>query len=93
MAENESCESTGTGNSPCVNGAANTTLLTVVNSKAICGSIRFIADGTAGLPDLDAYKLVLTDPNGDGLARVNIDIQAEYGTFYLPNFSAFEVFF
>ena len=48
MAENEPCESTGTGNSPCVNGAVNTTLLTVVNSKAICGSIRFIADGTAG---------------------------------------------
>ncbi len=82
MAENEPCATTGVGNSPCVTGAPNTTLLTVVNSKTICGSIRFIADGTAGLPDLDAYKLVLTDPNGDGLARVSFDIQAEYGTLY-----------
>ena len=87
MAENEPCSTTGEGNSPCVNNAVNTTLSTVQSGKTICGSIRFIADGTTGLPDLDAYKLVLTDPNGDGLARVNIDIQAEYGTFYLPNFT------
>ena len=82
MAENEPCDSTGTENSPCVDSSGNTTLLTVVNSKTICGSIRFVTGGTVGLPDLDAYKLVLTDPNGDGLARVNIDIQAEYGTTY-----------
>ena len=87
MAENEPCATTGAGNSPCVNNAVNTTLLTVQSGKTICGSIRFIDDVTTGLPDLDAYKLVLTDPNGDGLARVNIDIQAEYGTFYLPNFT------
>ena len=72
MAENEPCSTTGEGNSPCVNNAVNTTLSTVQSGKTICGSIRFIADGTTGLPDLDAYKLVLTDPNGDGLARINV---------------------
>ena len=87
MAENEPCSTTGVGNSPCVNNAVNTTLLTVQSGKTICGSIRFIAGGTTGLPDLDAYKLVLTDPNGDGFARVNFDIQAEYGTFYFPKFT------
>ena len=82
MAENEPCDTAGNGNSPCVNGAVNTTLLTVANSQWICGSIRYVAGGTSGLPDFDAYKLVLTDTNGDGFARVAIDIQAEYGTMY-----------
>ncbi|MDA1263025.1 MAG: hypothetical protein O3B75_09045 [Planctomycetota bacterium] len=36
--------------------------------------------GTNGLPDLDAYKVVLTDPDNNGLTRVSIDIEAEYGT-------------
>ena len=83
MAENEPCATIGVGNSPCVNGAANTTLLTIQSGKTICGSFRFVDSGDGsqqGLPDLDAYKLVLPDPNGDGLSRVSIDIQAEYGT-------------
>lgn len=80
MGENEPCNTVGSGNSPCTDGVGNTTLLTIENSKSICGNFRYVSGGTAGLPDLDAYKLVLTDPNGDGLARINIEIQAEYGT-------------
>jgi len=80
MAENEPCNTVGLGNSPCINGVGNTTLLTIENTKTVCGNFRFVSEGSTGIPDLDAYKLVLTDPNGDGMARLNIQIEAEYGT-------------
>ncbi len=80
MPENEPCDPNGSVNSPCIDGSPNTTLLTLQNSKTICGKFHFVSGGTDGLPDLDAYKIVLPDPDGDGFARVSIDIQAEYGT-------------
>ena len=79
-AENEPCNATGPGNSPCIDGAANPSLLTVVNSKFVCGDFRYLPGGTTGTPDLDTYRLVLPDGNGDGLARLNLSLQAERGT-------------
>ena len=79
-AENEPCQTVGPGNSPCIDGASNTTLLTMQNSKSVCGSFRTIVNGTDPAPDIDAYRLVLPDPDGDGLSRLSLSFQSEFNT-------------
>lgn len=75
--ENEPCNTPGAGNAPCINGVANTTILTVQNAMMVCGTIRSMPANAA---DLDAFKIVLPDADGNGLARISIELQAEQGT-------------
>jgi len=77
MNENEPCSTPGAGNEPCIDSAANPTLLTVQNGTMVCGTIRSLP---ANAPDLDAFKIVLPDADGNGLARISIELQTEQGT-------------
>ena len=78
--ESEPCSLVGLGNAPCIGGTPNPNLISLVGGTALCGSLRFVADGQVGTADLDAYRVVIADPNGDGVGRLNLEIEAEFGT-------------
>ncbi|MSR44780.1 MAG: hypothetical protein EXS15_05405 [Phycisphaerales bacterium] len=80
MDESEPCDIQGDANTPCIDGVPNEMLLTIENAKWICGSLKYVQGGVAGLPDLDAYRLELPDANGDGFGRIGIALQSEFNT-------------
>jgi len=65
-------------NAACVGGSANQSLQVGVNGGNICGKLQWIGEG---LSDTDAYKFTVTDPNGDGLAKVTLAFAAKAPAF------------
>lgn len=80
--ETEDCNTTGFGNDPCPQGAAGSGFQSLTSGKAMCGSIKFVsaAGSTVGIPERDAFRITLPDPDGNGQARVSLSLLAERGT-------------
>jgi len=80
--ELEDCDTVGLGNDPCPQGAPGTGFQSLVQNKTICGTIKFVAPAgsTVGVPELDAFRITLPDPDGNGQARVSLSLLAERGT-------------
>lgn len=80
--EMEDCDTVGFGNDPCPQGAAGSELQSLISNKAMCGSIKFVsaAGSTVGVPERDAFRISLPDPDGNGQARVSLSLLAERGT-------------
>lgn len=76
IAESESCGIQS--NSACMSGTANPTLQAFANGTTICGKIQQINDLS---PDTDAYRVVVTDPDGNGLARLTMEFDAKGPAF------------
>ena len=75
LAEGEVCGTQSNG--ACPAGVPNTNLVTIGNGQSLCGRLQQINDLS---PDLDAYRINVSDPNGDGLARLTLQYTAEYAS-------------
>ena len=82
LSESENCDTVGFGNDPCPLGVAGSGFQSLVANKAVCGTIKFVsaAGSTVGVPERDAFRISLPDPDGNGQARVSLSLLAERGT-------------
>ncbi|MFM7480754.1 MAG: dockerin type I domain-containing protein [Planctomycetota bacterium] len=80
--ETENCDTIGFGNDPCPLGTAGSGFQSLVANKAMCGDIKFVspAGSTVGVPERDAFRITLPDPDGNGQARVSLSLLSERGT-------------
>jgi len=80
--EIENCDTSGFGNDPCPLGTAGSGFQSLVANKAMCGDIKFVSapGSTVGVPERDAFRITLPDPDGNGQARVSLSLLAERGT-------------
>ena len=65
-------------NAACVDGVPNGSLQVGTNGTDICGKIQWVGEGLA---DTDSYSFTVTDPNGDGLAKVTLAFSAKAPAF------------
>ncbi len=75
--EPEACGSRSNDDCYSVNGGAPTNL---PPDRALCGTLGYMA-GTGTGPDVDAYTLALTDPDGDGLVSVRLQLTSASKAF------------
>ena len=64
-------------NSPCVNGQAGTGIVPLTLGQPLCGRIAPLESGI----DVDAFSVVVPDADGDGLARLVVNISSSGATF------------
>jgi hypothetical protein len=76
--ENELC---GTfTNDPCVLPTPGAMAQLIECGKTICG--RVLDDGAGGQPvDVDVYRVVLPDPDGDGLVQARVEFRSKFNGF------------
>ncbi len=76
MQESELCG--GDENLPCIDGAANAAVQEIAGGVNVCGEIQYVGVGNK---DIDAFRFVLPDPDGNGLAQVAIEFAAKAPAF------------
>lgn len=59
-------------NAPCVNGQPGGGIATLASGRPLCGRIAPLASGA----DTDAYRISVPDPDGNGLARLRVVLDA-----------------
>ncbi len=65
-------------NTACVGGQPNPELQELPGGVNLCGKIQWTGDG---VPDVDAYKFTVSDPDGNGLAKVTLSFAAKAPAF------------
>ncbi|MSR27981.1 MAG: hypothetical protein EXS03_00175 [Phycisphaerales bacterium] len=76
LAESELCGEQA--NPPCLAGVPNPALQSLGNGSILCGKLQWVNPETL---DIDAYRVVVTDPNDDLLARVTLSFAAKAPAF------------
>ncbi len=64
-------------NAPCVNGQAGSGIVPLSPGQPMCGRIAPLESGI----DTDAFRIEVADPDGDGLARLIINVSSSGATF------------